>query len=134
VCGAPAVQYWIEDVTWAAAARAASAPGGHLCPACAGRAIGRPLTLCDLTVRRYEAMSYSHPPAFVRGLVRATVAGACGPARVEPPAHWEFGPGDRHGAAYAAAGALGAELGIATTRPGAAVRRLIADVDRLFPG
>ena len=134
VCGTAAVPYWIDDATWAVAAPAATAPGGHLCLECAGKAIGRPLTLRDLAVRRYGEMAYSHPPAFVRDFLRATIAGACGPARVAAPDHWEHVPSERHRQAYAAAGDLGAELGIATRSPAATVRSLIAAGDRHFPG
>lgn len=130
-CGVPAVLYWLKDEVWALAGHAAppSEQGGHLCLDCAGKAVGRPLTLHDLEIANYRRTpTPPGDPLLMPLLCQATVLGGYCVYRLPSPDGWPF----PSGAAHMNAMKIGEQLARQTQGALEILPVLAAEVDRHF--
>lgn len=130
-CGERAVPYWVKDVVWQQAEHAAPPRhlGGHLCVGCAGKAIGRELTLADLDVAAYARMTPKNGQQMMKDYVRATIVGAFNAVYAPIPANWSQPAGKQE----REAAEIGRELASHTENPRSYLPGLATEVDRLFP-
>lgn len=79
LCRGPTTIFWLHDAIWEAVIAANSSATELTCIHCAEKAIGRPLTLRDLSIKNFArtAKNMTSQPGVIRDYVRAFVAGAC---------------------------------------------------------
>ena len=128
----PVMLYWVKDEVWAPAASVASTkPMDHLCPTCAARVIGRPITLNDLSVENYlrTARNMSDGQNFIREYVRGTIIVALVATQMMLPPGWTLPTAKPHTDALG----IGEQLARQTGEPKKALVALVAEVNRYFP-
>lgn len=118
--------YWLHDEVW-------KDVGGIRCPPCAEAALGRPLTLRDLSVRKFQETAEGPGGVkFVWIYVRAIVIGAImgSPLRVPKPMGWPLGV---KGTVAEEGLCVGEYLGRQTPDLAELLPTLIAEVNAEFP-
>jgi hypothetical protein len=122
--------YWIKDDLWIRAAPIAATNKGHLCPNCAGKAIGRPLTLNDLAISNYLRTASNMPDGhrFMREYARATIIGGLKAVGLTIPNGWTEPSESPHVDAME----IGKQLALQTADSQNMLPTLIAEVDRCF--